>query len=105
MLVVNFFVKEPSLAKYRDENQKRLLNFKNYGLETIPRSKTKFADALATLILKMGQVEEDVIQISLEVKQEPIAVSKTEKADWIQEIRRKGTLNLKILGKSKLSYY
>ena len=65
------------------------MNFENYGLETVPRSKNKFVDALATLVLRIGQVEEDVIQIPLEVKQEPIAVSNIEEADWILEIKRK----------------
>ena len=78
-----FAVKEPSLANYRDEIQKRLLNFENYGLETVPRSKNKYADALATLVPKMAQVEEDIIRIPLEVKQEPISVSEVEESEWI----------------------
>ena len=66
-----------------------MLNFENYGLEAIHRSKNKYVDALATLVLKIGQIEEDVIQIPLEVKQEPIVVSKVEEANWIQEIKGK----------------
>ena len=69
--------------------QKRLLNFENYGLETVPRSKNKYTNALATLVLKMGQVEEDIIQIPLEVKEEPILVYEVEESKWIQEIKEK----------------
>lgn len=42
-----FSVKEPNLAKYRDKIQRRLLSFENYELQVVPRSKNKYADALA----------------------------------------------------------
>ena len=70
----DFTVKEPNLTKYREELQRRLKDFKNYELEFVPRSKNKYANALATLVLRIGTIEEDMIQISLEVKAEPLAV-------------------------------
>ena len=36
----------------------------------------------------MGQIEDDVIHILLEIKQKPIAVFKAKESDWIQETKR-----------------
>ena len=85
----DFVVKEPNLTKYREEIQRRLKDFKNYELEFVPRSKNKYPDALATLVLKLGTVQEDVIQIPLEVKAKPVAATSQERSSWIQEIKQK----------------
>ena len=85
----DFAVKEPSLIKYRDEVQKILRNFESYELRFVPRSQNKYADALATLVLKMGPIEEDLILIPLEVKMELAAVTEQEEADWVQGIKQK----------------
>ena len=50
-------------------------DLENYELKFVPRSKNKCADALAILVLKLEIVEEDVIQIPLEVKIEPMAAT------------------------------
>ena len=71
----DFASKEPNLTKYREEIQRRLKDFKNYDLKFVPRSKNKYADGLTTLVLKIGIVEEDIIQIPLEVKTKPIAAT------------------------------
>ena len=55
----------------------------------MPRSKNKYADALATLVLKLGTIKECVIHIPLEVKTEPVATTGQERSSWIQKIKQK----------------
>ena len=54
----DFAVKEPNLVKYREEILNRLKGFESFELEAIPRYENKYADALATLVLKMGNTKE-----------------------------------------------
>ena len=77
------------MVKYREEIQEKLHNFKNYELEYVPRSQNKYADALATLVLKMGHTDEDLIQIPLETKSKPIHSSMQQSNGWIQSIKEK----------------
>ena len=91
----DFVVKEPNWTKYREEVQRRLKYFKNYELEFVLRSKNKYTDALATLVLRIETIKEDMIQIALEIKTESLAVTKHEKSSWIQKIKQK-LENLKV---------
>ncbi|PON53293.1 Ribonuclease H-like domain containing protein [Parasponia andersonii] len=85
----DFAIKEPNLVKYRKEILDRLKGFESYKLESLSHQENKYADALANLVLKMGNTEEKMIQIPLETKERSIEALPPENTSWMQVIKAK----------------
>ncbi|PON61891.1 Ribonuclease H-like domain containing protein [Trema orientale] len=85
----DFAVKEPNLVEYREEILDKLKGFESYELESVLHHENKYADTLATLILKIGNTGEKMIQIPLETKERPIEASSPENTIWMQVIKAK----------------
>ncbi|KAL5570108.1 hypothetical protein UlMin_026683 [Ulmus minor] len=85
-----FAVKEPALAKYRTKAQHILQKFQAYKLEHVARSQNRYADALATLALKISIQKDQQAVITIEARGPTEAKFPEPKEDgWITEIKAK----------------